>query len=92
MTRKEKKEQDKTKHHIIGKSLARKYNVHCQKNIKLLSDKRHTALHSLFQTLEPHKQLLELFHVISPVMSDEAKEMMLELIYSDYFYDDDVLF
>lgn len=85
-----KKRGTQTKHHIISRCKGNQYNVHHHINIKRISDKRHVALHSLFRTHEPKKQLKEYLTIIESTLSEEAKRKFKQLLAMEDFYRDEL--
>ena len=72
----------KCKHHIIPKSrfdVKTNLDINSEANIKILSDKQHKALHSLFGTKHPREQLFQLFEINKTVLSPKAKTLLIEL-------------
>lgn len=70
-----------TRHHVVPKSREREgYNVHHPKNIKLLRQKYHDALHRLFSNKTPNEQLEDWYSVNKEVLSDAVKNAIVELL------------
>lgn len=68
-----------TKHHIIAKRERLNFHI-ANAGLKRLPWYRHFALHQLFKTGHPQAQLEEFQDIIERVMSDEAKELLQQLI------------
>lgn len=72
------------KHHILGKSLVREYNVNIKENIHRMSVEKHNALHKLFWCLlTPKEQMREMYYIYESVLSNTAKELFDELVQLD---------
>lgn len=87
-------ERKQTRHHIIWKSLKDEYNVWEKKNIIMLDDIRHKALHQLYWILNsPKEQLKECYCLYESVLSWTAKQLFKELLAldDDKFYIKNVL-
>lgn len=70
-----------SRHHLIQRCEKEKYNVHDQRNIKVMKHIQHVALHSLFHNLtSPKEQLAFLKDLYINVLSDETKAIFETLI------------
>lgn len=73
--------QKKTRHHVVPKSREREgFNVHDKRNIKLLKQGVHDALHRLFSNLTPDEQLEFWYSVNEQVLSEYVKGELMEIL------------
>jgi len=72
---------NKSLHHIIGKSRGDKFNVSEPENKIIITQKTHDALNNLFWTAQsPKEQMLVMMDIRDTALSKETKRALIDLL------------
>lgn len=76
---KEKKEIPMSKHHLLPQS---QWGANIERNIELIRDVNHRAIHTLFQNKMIAEQLLTTVDISSKALRSDVKEWLIEVLTS----------